>query len=371
MHGDELDVVVAGGGIVGLAIARELSRRGREVHLLEAEPRLGTQTSSRNSEVIHAGLYYPPGSLKARLCVRGNALLYRYCEEAGVPHRRLGKLLVASDAGELDTLERYARRAHENGVRDLVRLSAREAQRLEPAVVCQAALLSPSSGIVDAHALLAALKRDAEDAGASVVTRSPILGGRCLRSGFELAVGGAEPMQTTARTFVNTAGLFAQELARRLEGLDPATIPPCHYAKGHYFTLRGASPFARLVYPLPSADGLGVHVTLDLSGRARFGPDVAWVERVDYGFEESRQTAFEEAIRRYYPALRAGDLMPGYTGIRPKLGPHGSAPSDFVIQSARTHGVPGLLNLYGIESPGLTSALALAEEVASVLERDV
>jgi len=368
---DQLDVVVVGGGIVGLAVARALAHRGREVHVLEAERQLGSHTSSRNSEVIHAGIYYPPGSLKARLCVRGREALYRFCSDAQVPHRRIGKLLVASSEDELATLGHYQRCAETNGVERLERLDAHEVAKLEPHVRCLGALLSPDTGIVDSHALLAALRRDAEAHGAQLVRSSPVARGRWLgaRRGFELEVGAhAGAWQVVrARALVNCAGLWAQRLAQSLDGLDPATIPACHYAKGHYFVLRGPSPFQRLVYPVPSRHGLGIHVTLDLAGVARFGPDVCWIDEVDYRFDEGRLPLFESAIRRYYPALPSGSLQPGYTGIRPKLGPEGSVSQDFVIQGAASHGCRGLVNLYGIESPGLTAALAIADEVASML----
>ena len=364
----ELEVVVVGGGVVGLALARALARDGREVHLLEAEAQLGLHTSSRNSEVIHAGIYYPPGSWKARLCVRGRALLYDYAAAHAIPHRRIGKLVLASEPEELATLDAYRARALENGVDDLTLLDAPAVERLEPAVRCAGALHSPSTGIVDSHALLHALARDARAHGANIVTRSPVTGARVERTGFTLEIAGE---RFGARAVINCAGLFAQRFAQTIEGLDPRTIPPCYYARGQYFTLRGASPFARLVYPLPSAHGLGIHVTLDLAGQARFGPDVCFVQEVDYRFDTSRRSAFARAIRRYYPALDEERLEPGYVGIRPKLSGEASVPSDFVIQTQREHGVQGLVNLYGVESPGLTAALALAEQVASVVTTEL
>jgi L-2-hydroxyglutarate oxidase LhgO len=369
--GEALDAVVIGAGVVGLAVARALALAGREVVVLEGATAIGAHTSSRNSEVIHAGLYYPTGSLKARLCVAGRDALYRYCAENDVPYRRIGKLLVATVEAEIAALHAYKKQAELNGVMDLTWLDAAEAHALEPAVRAVRALLSPSTGIVDSHALMLALQRDLIRSGGSVVLGSPVLGGEVTGDGVSLRVGGEAPTQAPTivrcRSVVNSAGLFAQGVARALDGLPPASIPPCHYAKGHYFVLAQAPPFRRLVYPLAVAGGLGVHVTLDLAGRARFGPDVSWIEDIDYAFDESRAPAFYAAIRRYWPELRDGDLQPGYTGIRPKLGPAGSPPADFVVQGPAVHGVRGLVNLYGIESPGLTASLAIADQVAELL----
>ncbi|HET6148252.1 MAG TPA: NAD(P)/FAD-dependent oxidoreductase [Polyangia bacterium] len=369
--GEALDVVVIGAGVVGLAVARALALAGREVVVLESATAIGTHTSSRNSEVIHAGLYYPTGSRKARLCVAGRDALYRYCAENDVAHRRIGKLLVATVDAEIAALESYKKQAELNGVMDLTWLDANQAHALEPAVRAVRALLSPSTGIVDSHGLMQALQRDLTRLGGSVVLGSPVLGGEVHGDGITLRVGGEAPTQpptiVRCRGVVNSAGLFAQAVARSLDGLPPASIPPCHYAKGHYFVLAQAPPFRRLVYPVAVAGGLGVHVTLDLGGRARFGPDVSWVDGIDYAFDESRAPSFYAAIRRYWPDLRDGDLQPGYTGIRPKLGPAGTPAADFVIQGPSVHGVHGLVNLYGIESPGLTASLAIAEEVAELL----
>lgn len=363
----ELDAVVVGGGVIGLAVARELARRGRAVTLLEAETRLGHHTSSRNSEVIHAGIYYPEGSLKARLCVAGKARLYEYCTAADVPHRRVGKLIVATTEAELATLDDILARANGCGVTDLEWLDAGDIARLEPSVRAVRGLFSPSTGIVDGHELMTALRRDAEARGARVVLGSPVLSGVAQSNGLELRVGGAEPSVIRCATLVNAAGLRAQEVARTIAGLAGSTIPGQYFAKGHYFTLAGRSPFQHLVYPVPVPGGLGVHITLDLAGQARFGPDVAWLDRVDYTFDESRDAGFYAAIRRYFPQLADGALRPGYTGIRPKLSPAGSPADDFVIQGPDVHGVAGLVNLYGIESPGLTASLALAELVVTTL----
>jgi L-2-hydroxyglutarate oxidase LhgO len=357
----ELDAVVIGGGVIGLAVARALAQQGREVTLLEADSRLGNHTSSRNSEVIHAGIYYPKGSLKAQSCVAGKQLLYAYCAEANVPHRRVGKIIVATRDEEVAALDDILERARQNGVDDLEWLEQKDVARLEPDVRAVRGLLSPSTGIIDSHGLMSALRRDAEASGAQVVLASPVLGGRVLASGIELRIGGSEPSVALCQTVINAAGLWAQRLARSLEGASPASIPGEYFAKGHYFTLSGRAPFSHLVYPVPVPGGLGTHVTLDLAGQARFGPDVSWVEDLDYGFDETRAAAFYESIRRYFPTLADGALSPGYTGIRPKLAPAGAPAHDFIVQGPCEHGVPGLLNFYGIESPGLTSSLALAE----------
>ncbi len=357
----ELDAVVIGGGVIGLALARALALQGREVTLLEADSRLGNHTSSRNSEVIHAGIYYPKGSLKARSCVAGKERLYRYCAEAGVPHRRVGKLIVATRDEEVAKLEGILQHARESGVMDLEWLEASEIAELEPQVKAVRGLMSPSTGIIDSHGLMAALRRDAEERGAHVILASPVLGGRVTAHGIELRIGGSEASTALCRTVVNAGGLHAQGVARSIEGVPPSSIPGQYFAKGHYFMLSGRSPFNRLVYPVPVPGGLGVHVTLDLAGQARFGPDVSWLDGIDYSFDEARAAQFYSAIRSYFPALADGALVPGYTGIRPKLSPAGSPADDFVVQGPNEHGVPGLLNLYGIESPGLTSSLALAD----------
>jgi L-2-hydroxyglutarate oxidase LhgO len=364
---ERVDAVVVGAGVVGLAAARALALAGREVIVLEAAEGIGTETSSRNSEVIHAGIYYPPGSLKARLCVAGKHALYRYCEEHGVPHRRCGKLLVATDDRQLGKLRAIRGQAEENGVTDLRLLSADEARALEPELRCVAAYLSPSTGIVDSHAFMLALQGDAEAAGAMIAFKTPLERGRVREHGIMLETGGAEPMQVLARTVVNAAGLHAQRVAASISGLAHAFVPPTYYAKGNYYSLIGRSPFSRLVYPMPNEAGLGVHITIDLGGQARFGPDVEWIERIDYDVDPRRADGFYAAIRDYWPGLRDGQLAPGYAGIRPKIvGPSEKA-ADFVVSGPRDHGIPGLVNLFGIESPGLTAALALADEVRELV----
>ncbi|KAF1047823.1 NAD(P)/FAD-dependent oxidoreductase [Xylophilus sp.] len=362
---EHVDAVVAGAGVVGLAIARALARQGREVIVLEAAGAIGTGTSSRNSEVIHAGLYYPQGSLKARLCVRGRELLYAYAAERDVPHRRCGKLIVATGAAQEGALDAIVAHAAANGVAGLRRLTAAEAQALEPALACTAALLSPDTGIVDSHGLMRALQGDVESAGGWVALHTPGLGGEATADGVLLRTGGGTEL--LARTLVNAAGLGAQALARSIAGLDAAHVPPSHYAKGSYFTLAGRAPFSRLIYSVPEAAGLGVHLTLDLGGQARFGLDVQWVDSpADLVVDPARGDAFYAEVRRYWPALPDGALRPGYAGIRPKIQGPGEPACDFVIQGPAEHGVPGLMNLFGIESPGLTSALAIGERVAAL-----
>jgi L-2-hydroxyglutarate oxidase LhgO len=364
---ERVDTVVIGAGVVGLAVARALAIAGREVIVLEAAEGIGTETSSRNSEVIHAGIYYPPGSLKARLCVAGKHALYAYCAERGIPHRNCGKLLVATDEKQLAKLHAIKAQADANGVTDLQLLSAAEAQTLEPALRCVAAYLSPSTGVVDSHAFMLALQGDAESNGAAVAFKSPLERGRVRESGIMLEVGGAEPMQVLARTVVNSAGLHAPRVAASIQGLPPAHVPPTYFAKGNYYSLVGRSPFSRLVYPMPNEAGLGVHITIDLGGQARFGPDVEWIDRIDYDVDPRRADGFYAAIRDYWPGLRDGQLTPGYAGIRPKIvGPEAKA-ADFVVQGPREHGVPGLVNLYGIESPGLTAALAIGDYVRELV----
>jgi L-2-hydroxyglutarate oxidase LhgO len=365
---DRIDCAVIGAGVVGLAIARELALSGREVIIIEAEDAIGTHTSSRNSEVIHAGIYYPSGSLKARLCVEGKHLLYDYCRMHDVPHANTGKVIVACDESEISAVGSYIDKARASGVDDLRWLSARELAEMEPAVRCVAGVYSPSTGIVDSHALMLALQGDAENAGAATVFKSPVLRGEASASGIVLEIGGSEPMRIACNIVVNCGGLCATQVARSIEGIPPHTIPKAWYAKAHYYTLSGKAPFRHLVYPVAHAAFLGVHVTLDLGGQVRFGPDLDWIEGVDYRFDESREPLFYQAIRRYYPDLKDGQLQPGYTGIRPKISGPDEPAADFRIDGPADHGIAGLVNLYGIESPGLTASLAIARHVRSLLD---
>lgn len=363
---EKIDCAVVGAGVVGLAVARRLALSGREVVVLEAEDAFGTHTSSRNSEVIHAGIYYETGSLKARLSVPGRHALYRYCEEHQVDHRRIGKVVVACDETELPGLMKYRKQAEINGVNDLRMLDQAELNALEPEVKGVAGFLSPSTGIVDSHGLMLAYLGDAEDHGASLALESPVLSGAVQDDGIRLEIGGSAGMSLLCNTVVNAAGLNAPDLARSIAGVPPQTIPPTYYAIGHYYTLAGRTPFSHLVYPVARQDWLGVHVTIDLGSRVKFGPDFAWTDRVDYRFDESREAAFYQSIRRYYPGLQDGALVPGYTGIRPRITGPGEPAQDFLIQGRETHGVPGLVNLFGIESPGLTASLAIADHVAQL-----
>ena len=364
---DEVETVVIGAGVVGLAIARALARAGQDVLVLEQAPIIGSETSSRNSEVIHAGLYYPTASLKARLCVAGRDQLYAFCTEHGVEHRRLGKLIVAADTAQEADLAAIAAQATANGVDDLRRLTAADIKSLEPDLQATTGLFSPSTGIIDSHGYMLALQGDAEAAGAVIAFHAPVESGRITPQGFELSVGGDAAMQLRARRLVNAAGHGAWRIAGNLNGYPAALIPEQALAKGSYFTLRGRSPFSHLVYPVPEPGGLGIHLTLDLAGTARFGPDVEWVERLDYQIDPARAARFYPAIRRYWPELPDDALEPAYTGIRPKLGRPASGAPDFRIDGQERHGIPGLMQLFGIESPGLTAALAIAALVAGRL----
>jgi L-2-hydroxyglutarate oxidase LhgO len=364
---EQIDCAVIGAGVVGLAVARALALSGREVIVLEGESAIGTGISSRNSEVIHAGIYYPIGSLKARLCVAGRELLYRYCAHNAVEQRRLGKLIVATSNDDAPILAKYEAQARANGVYDLRRLTAGEAAQLEPEVRCVAALLSPSTGIVDSHGLMLAYQAELEAHQGVIALNSPVHGGSLHPSGIVLEVGGAAPTIVRAASVVNCAGLNAQWVSQRMLGVPPQSIPGRFLAKGYYFSLTGRSPFRHLVYPLASSAGLGIHVTLDLSGNARFGPDVQWIGSIDYGFEEARKAEFVKAIRRYYPQLDDARLQPAYTGIRPKISDVGQSPADFCIRGPSEHGHCHYVALYGIESPGLTASLAIAEHVLALL----
>ena len=356
-----------GAGVVGLAIARALAMAGREVIVIEAEDAIGTHTSSRNSEVIHAGIYYPKGSLKAVSCVSGKELLYAYCQSHGVPHRRCGKLIVATEANQIPELQNIRSKAHANGVTDVDFVSAEQAKAWEPELHCVAALHSPSTGIIDSHSLMLAYLGDAERHGAMLALKSGLIGADVVPDGFVLHVGGAEAMTLKSSILVNSAGLRAPTVARTVEGYRAELSPKEYYAKGNYYALARKNPFTRLIYPVPEPGGLGVHVTLDLGGQARFGPDVEWVKEIGYEVDPKRAERFYAAIRRYWPGLPDGALLPGYSGIRPKTAGPGEPAPDFHIQGPREHGVPGLVHLFGIESPGLTSSLALAATVLKEL----
>ena len=366
---EQIDCVVIGAGVVGLAVARALALQGREVMVLEAADAIGTGTSSRNSEVIHAGIYYPQGSLKAGLCVLGRQLLYAYCAERGISHSRCGKLIVATSDTQARQLRAILAKAAANGVTDLVLLTREEAQLMEPRLECVAALHSPSTGIVDSHGLMLALQGDLENTGGLVVLNSAIAHACCVQGAIILEA--KDGTELRALSVVNAAGLQAQALAQRFDGLPAQCVPPSFYAKGNYFTLSGRSPFSRLIYPVPEAAGLGVHLTLDLGGQAKFGPDVQWVDSPDdLVVDAARGDAFYAEVRKYWPGLQDGTLIPGYAGIRPKIQAPHEAASDFLIQGPADHGVPGLVNLFGIESPGLTSSLAIGAYVGEMLQKE-
>ena len=363
---DRVECVVVGAGVIGLAVARQLARSGREVIVLEAADNIGTETSSRNSEVIHAGIYYPAGSLMARTCVSGRPALYAYCREHGIPHRTCGKLVVATTEREVDRLRAIRAHAEGNGVEDIQFLSRGDARALEPALHCVAALLSPSTGIIDSHAFMLALRGDAERDGATFAFLTPLLGAKTTPHGLEIETGGDSPMTLACDLLINAAGLGAPAVARRIEGMPVDRIPPAYLAKGSYFSCSVRAPFSRLIYPVPEPGGLGVHLTLDLAGQPRFGPDVEWIEIPNYDVDPGRVTQFYPAIRRYWPDLPDGALIPAYSGIRPKIVPPAVAVQDFMIEGPADHGLTGLINLFGIESPGLTSSLAIADHVAAL-----
>jgi L-2-hydroxyglutarate oxidase LhgO len=362
---DRIECVVIGAGVVGLSVARALALAGREVLLLEAETHPGTITSARNSGVIHAGLYYTPGSFKARFCVAGNRALYDYCTKRGVDHQNCGKLIVANGDEEEQVLLHLLERAHANDVEGVRMISGSEAQKMEPEVRSTAALYCPTSGIVDQHPYMLSLQGDLENAGGTLVCDCRV--DRIARrpDGFLVSTAGEAATEVEARFVVNSAGLGAVDLLDRIEGYDKARIPRMYLGRGNYFTVAARSPFKHLIYPIPHAAGLGIHATLDLGRRVRFGPDVEWIARIDYSVNAARAPLFYDAIRRYWPGLADGALVPDYTGIRPKLHGPGEPQPDFRIESAAEHGIPGLVNLLGIESPGLTSSMAIGDYVAT------
>lgn len=358
---DFVDSIVIGGGVIGLTCARRLAMDGRDVIVLEQHDSPGTETSSRNSEVIHAGIYYPQQYLKTSLCVKGKTALYRYCEERGVEHKNTGKLIVATSQAETGLLDKYKQQATENGVTDLVFKSVAEIGEMEPAITAVKGLYSPSSGIINIHEYMLALQGDLEHANGLLVCHSRVTGLKPGSRGFIVQIEGEDQFEVECANVINSAGLHAWDVAK-FPG-PSEHIPERHYAKGHYYTLSGKAPFSRLIYPVAEQGGLGVHVTLDMAGQARFGPDVSWVNELDYRFDKDNQQRFVDAIRKYYPAIDEGKLQASYTGIRPKISGKGMPAGDFLIQTAEQHGHAGLINLFGIESPGLTASLAIADEV--------
>ena len=363
----EVGAVVIGAGIVGIAIARELALAGTDVFLLEGERHFGGWTSSRNSEVIHAGIYYPPGSLKARLCVEGKALLYDFCTRNAVPHRRIGKLIFARNESQRWSLEDIMRRASAAGVEDLRLLTPAEVRIAEPELRCHAVVHSPSTGIVDSHALMLALLGEAEAHGATFAPNTEVTHVVPSATGWDVYIAGFPEAAISARILVNAAGLAAQDLALAIEGLDSALVPHRHLDRGVYFAYAGRTPFSHLIYPVPEPGGLGLHLTLDMSGQARFGPDVEWIDDIDYRIDESRKPAFVDAARAIWPDIDPDKLSPAYSGIRPKLRGLGEPEGDFVISLPRDHGCAGLVNLFGIESPGLTACMAIARHVGEAV----
>ncbi|MEP7704751.1 NAD(P)/FAD-dependent oxidoreductase [Paraglaciecola sp. 25GB23A] len=364
---ESVECIVIGAGVVGLAIARELANRGLETIVVERHSVIGSETSSRNSEVIHAGIYYPYSSLKARLCVMGKSLLYDYCEHKNISHSRCGKLIVATSEKQLSILKNIQSTARANGVNDLILLSQSQSLAMEPQLRALGALHSPSTGIIDSHSFMLNLQGDLESAGGVVAFNSPILSGEYKNTEMSLNIGGEQAMTLTAKYVINCAGLSAQHIARQFSGLALANIPPLHYAKGNYYALQCKAPFSRLIYPVPEEAGLGIHYTMDLAGSGRFGPDVQWIDDIDYAVDPKGAELFYAQITRYWPDIKQGALIPAYSGIRPKLSSQGEPAKDFVIQDYADHGIKGLVNLFGIESPGLTASLAIAEYVAALL----
>ena len=365
---DRIEAIVIGAGVVGLAIAKHLAEAGHEVMVLEAAEGIGTGVSSRNSEVIHAGIYYPQGSVKAQACIRGKALLYDYCAARGVPAKRVGKLIVATRTEQIADLEKIKIMAASCGMHDLQMISSDQAKETEPEVYAIAALHSPSTGIIDSHSLMLAFQGDIENAGGAVVFHAPVRSMAAVEKGFVVEVGGVEPMTLGCDILVNSASLDAPKLAAGMRGYNAALAPQAYLAKGHYFSLSGVkSPFKTLIYPVPEPGGLGIHATIDLGGQVKFGPDVQWIDAIDYGPDESRAEKFRQAISAYWPGVAHAELIPSYTGIRPKIVGPGQPNADFVIQSEAQHGLKGLIHMFGIESPGLTSCMALAEMVMAAL----
>ena len=366
---EEVETIIVGAGVVGLAIAREIAQAGNEVIVLEAENAIGTGISSRNSEVIHAGIYYTPGSLKAKLCRPGRDEIYEYCETHAIEYHRVGKLIVATSEDELKVLKKIQSNAEANGVEDLQLLDRNQSSAMEPALECAGAIFSPSTGIIDSHSYMLALQGDAETSGAVIALSSPVEKTTLSDNWITIHIGGADPLSLKCRNFINAAGLNAQTVASNIEGFPVEHIPPLYYAKGNYFTLSGKSPFQKMIYPVPAKAGLGVHSTIDLAGQTKFGPDVQWIDSPNYTVDIGRTNDFYVAIRRYWPELSDNSLQPGYVGIRPKLVPKGVPIGDWGIKGPEHHGIKGIVNLFGIESPGLTSSLAIAKYVSKLLKK--
>ena len=367
---DRVDCVVIGAGVIGLAVAREMALQGRETILLERESAFGTISSARNSEVIHAGIYYPKDSLKAKLCVEGNRMLYEYCRIHHVATQPYGKLIVASDDSQLDDLQAILYKAQQNNVPEIKMITGEQAKSMEPELQCSAAVLSASTGIVDSHGFMLSLLGGFEDAGGMIAYQSPLISAKPIGSkaqdGFELEIGGSDAMKIQTKLLINCAGMSAPAIAKKIEGLAQEQIPKAYFAKGNYFSLSGKSPFKHLIYPIPEPGGLGVHLTLDMGGQAKFGPDVEWLEiddenQIDYTVNPKRGESFYAAVRKYWPGLKDNALQPDYSGVRAKIVPPNVPAGDFCFNTPKDHGLEGLFNLYGFESPGLTSSLAIAK----------
>lgn len=364
----DIDCIIVGAGVVGLAVGRALAARGKSVIVLEKNERFGEETSARNSEVIHAGMYYPTGSLKARLCVAGKHAMYQFCHERGISARAIGKLIVIPDHAAMPALETLYQRGLANEIPDLTIASNAQVKALEPAITAHAALVSPSSGIVDSHSYMLALLGIIEDHGGALARNAPFLGASPVAGGgFEVRVGGGEPMTITTSQLIMSAGLWSAQAGQAIDGLDPVHVPVVKFARGNYFAYRGRVPFSRLIYPMPSAGGLGIHLTPDMNGQARFGPDVQPVDTLDYLVDESQTAAFVASIQNYWPEMNPDLLTPDYCGIRPKIGDALTRFEDFRILDTSVHGLEGLVCLFGIDSPGLTSSFAIGEEVATRL----
>ena len=373
---EQVDCVVIGAGVVGLAVAREMALQGRETILLEREGSFGTISSARNSEVIHAGIYYPKDSLKAKLCVEGNRLLYEYCRTHQVGTQPYGKLIVADDS-QMDDLQAILYKAQNNGVPEINMISGEEAKQLEPKLKCSAAILSASTGIVDSHGFMLSLLGGFEDAGGMIAYHSPLISakpvGHVAEGGFELTIGGPDSMKLQSKLLINCAGMSAPAVAQKIEGIEKDQIPKAYFAKGNYFSLSGKSPFTHLIYPIPEPGGLGVHLTLDMAGQAKFGPDVEWLdieseEQIDYTVDAKRGEGFYAAVRKYWPDLKDNALQPDYSGVRAKIVPPNTPAGDFCFNTPQDHGLQGLYNLYGFESPGLTSSIAIARHLEGLIK---